>query len=85
MACHYLYCFSLSNMIFLVVIIVQNYCRDSYLFYKQQDQGNRSGQRHSESKISIKTSNINVLKALLFNYEPNIDYMLQSKHSFISL
>ena len=52
---------------------------------QQQDQGNRSGQRHSESKISIKTSNINVLKALLFNYEPNIDYTLQSKHSFISL
>ena len=53
---------------------------------RQQDQGNRSGHGHSkESKISIKTLNINVLKALLFNYEPNIDYTSQSKHTFISL
>ena len=33
MASHYLCCFSLSNMILLVVIVVRNHCRDSYLFF----------------------------------------------------
>ena len=69
-------------MILLVVIVVRNYCRDSYLFFIAVTLEFLVNINNIKEIVVVtdtqrveninQTSNINVLKALLFNYELNI-------------